>query len=128
MSCRFADNLSLQRLREYLNSRSEPDLCADVDRLLDTINRQAQPFREWRKRRIAHKDLATALQFTPSPLPGISRNMVEDLLTSMRELMHTLEREYPIPETPFENILQPDDGETIVLYLNESEEYRLLKR
>ncbi len=47
-----------------------------------------------RNKRIAHFDLNTSIQLRTDPLPGVSRQMIEDVLAGLRKYMNTIEGYY----------------------------------
>ncbi len=64
------DTLTLRRLPAVI---SGTQLKADVTNLLDTALNACKSIREWRNRRLAHRDLALVMAMPTDPLPGISR-------------------------------------------------------
>ena len=77
------ENLTLQRLFNTLDSTLHFNLYSDMKNRLDVLQQKCEPFRDWRNRRIGHTDLSTALKFHPEPLPGISKEQVDEVLILM---------------------------------------------
>ncbi|HMF10718.1 MAG TPA: hypothetical protein VKE94_00380 [Gemmataceae bacterium] len=96
--CRLADpaetcgkpNLTLQRLVKLIDPGKHPTVAAEAAALLQEVEQRCVSFREWRNRRGGHRDLDTALERHARPLPGASREMIEDALQCIRDLMNAL--------------------------------------
>jgi hypothetical protein len=99
-------NLTLQRLPALVSDDPAlvPDagLRARAENLLRVVLARTEFARVWRNRRIAHRDLRTYRRQHPTPLPGASRQNVEDALEAMRDLMNTLEYAFENSTTAFE--------------------------
>lgn len=115
-------NLSLARLGKQLKESGESDFYKSVSESIDRIQDHCEPFRKWRNRVIAHKDLLTALKYHPEPLPGISRKMVEDALRMIREFLNHIQVHFEDSETLYEHVVLEGDGEAIVTYLQQADE------
>ncbi len=75
------ENLTLPRLAKgFKNTEIGPEFC----QLVDLVESRAEFAREWRNRRIAHRDLPLALDLKAQPLPAISRQHVEEVLADKR--------------------------------------------
>lgn len=108
-------NLTLPRLAEaFSDTEVGPELALSVDAVLS----KAEFAREWRNRRIAHRDLPLALDSKAMPLPGISRQHVEAVLASIRQAMNLLHREYVGGDMAFELFLTHDDADSLVHHLS----------
>lgn len=88
------DNLSLEQLQSQLHQHGDPALTAKCRLLLDKIHSQCQVFRVRRHKTLAHLDLPTAMKQLPQPLPGVSRQMIEDALETVRDYMNAIEANY----------------------------------
>lgn len=111
------DNLSFEQLQLRVDLQKEKNLSNTLRKLLDDLHKKCQPFRLWRNKRLAHLDLTTAMKSSLSPLPGISKNMIEGALELIREYMNTIERYYLQSETGYEHFLMQADGEALISML-----------
>ena len=120
------DNLSLQQLHQQVEA-VEPHLAARLKKLLDTLDDKCRDFRAWRNKRLAHADLVTAMQSGVHPLPGISRQMIEDALTLIREYMNTIEGHYCNNRVAYNLFIMNKDGHALVSILIDGLRYRELQ-
>jgi hypothetical protein len=112
------DNLSLEQLQSRVEAYGEPRLQATLRQILDDLHQKCQPFRTWRNKRLAHLDLTTTMQSMLNPLPGISRQMVEEALELVRRYMNTIQIHYLNGETGYEHfIMTGTDGEALISML-----------
>jgi hypothetical protein len=96
--CRLTDptetcgnsNLTLKRLVNLIDPVEHPSLAAKARALLQEVENQCVSFRDWRNRRGGHRDLETALDRHARVLPWTSRQMIEDALQSVSDLMNAL--------------------------------------
>ena len=119
-------NLSLEQLQARLTEYGEAELAAQTRQFLDQLHTKCDPFRIWRNKRLAHLDLTTAMKSQPDPLPGISREMIEDALELGREFMNSIERFYHDSEMGYEHFLMTSDGEALVAVLRSGMRYEEL--
>ena len=103
------DNLSLDQLQHLLVTYGDPGLAAECRALLDELQSKCEPFRTWRNKRLAHLDLTTAMKSGLDPLPGISRQMVEDALAIVRDYMNKIEGHYSQSKFAYEHFLMRSD-------------------
>jgi hypothetical protein len=122
------ENLSLMRLLEHIDPSQESEFRNNVTGQLNSILDHCAPFREWRNRGFAHNDLPTALKFHPDPLPEIGKEVVEEALRMMRNLMNSIQGHYENGETAYDNIIERGGAEDIVFYLQEAEKHRICER
>jgi hypothetical protein len=99
------ENLSLEQLQSRLEQYGEPTLAAKCRFVLDKVLIQCEVFRIRRHKTLAHLDLPTALKQLPQPLPGVSRQMVEDALASVRDYMNAIEAHYNDSEWGYDNFI-----------------------
>jgi hypothetical protein len=118
------ENLTLARLTNMIKSLGHQELTDDIEIQVRTATEQCKPFRELRNRTIAHKDLGTALNYHPDPLPGVSREMVEEALKSLRQYMDAVQTYFEGADTGYEDLGLRGDGDSIIWYLKEARAYR----
>jgi hypothetical protein len=108
------ENLSLLRLPDAIEDHA---LADELRELVMVAKAKAKFARQWRNRRLAHRDLALALGSKASPLPGASRQSVEEILASFREVMNRLHVRYLHSEVAFDHFLTHDDADALVHHL-----------
>lgn len=108
------DNLTLLRLPAVV---SEPSVAADVQSTIDAAVAKTSFARDWRKRRLAHRDLALAVQAAAAPLPGATREQVEQALLSILTILNGVHRRYFDGAVAFEDFIAHDDAESLVYHL-----------
>ncbi len=111
------DNLSLEQLHARLAKYGDQQLTAQARSVLDQIHSKCKPFRAWRNKRLAHLDLTTAMKSKPDPLPGISRQMIEDSLELVRKFMNMIEGHYNDSEVGYQHFIMHSDGEALLAML-----------
>lgn len=109
------DNLTLLRLPEVIPDAS---LKQEVKELIDTAVSSSLFARGWRNRRLAHIDLALALQSGVNPLPGVSREKVENALSAFRSVLNKLSVKYWQSKTAYEHfIVMGGEGNNVIYFI-----------
>lgn len=121
-------NLSLEQLQKRVEAQGEAQLVATLRKLLDDLHSKCQVIRLHRDKRLAHLDLTRAIQSASNPLPGISRQMIEDAIKLVREYMNTIEIHYTKSETGYEHFIISSDGDALVTVLKYGLRYDKLSR
>jgi len=105
-------NLSIQGLLSVIeDSKAKETVSKEVDKALN-----ASDFcRDWRNRRIAHRDLDLALERHPQALAPASRAQVRNALDSIAKVMNAVSMHYLDNETHFKGRLH--SGGASLLYL-----------
>ncbi len=116
-SSRGFDNLSLCQLQERMEAQGQSQLATDLRVLLDDLQNRCEAFRVRRNKRLAHLDLAVALGTATTPLPGVSRQMIEDALAVVRSYMNSIQGHYDDSEFAYTHFISHGDGEALVHYL-----------
>jgi hypothetical protein len=99
------ENLSLEQLQAQLQRHGDPALAVKCRTVLDKIHSQCDVFRVRRHKTLAHLDLPTALNQLAQPLPGVSRQMIEDALESTRAYMNSIEAHYNDSEWGYDHFI-----------------------
>lgn len=121
------ENLSFEQLQERVEKQGEPSLQTTLRQILDELKQKCVPFRTWRNKRLAHLDLTTAMKSTLNPLPGISRQMVEEALDLVRKYLNAIQIHYEKSETGYEHfIMTASDGEALISMLKHGLRYEEL--
>jgi hypothetical protein len=134
--CRITDravisghsNLVVGQLLARLDRSSHPTLAAKLDVLGAEIARASDHLRFRRNKQIAHLDLATALEASQTPLPGISRQDVEFALQAIRDFMNAFRMEFLGGEMGYESFAMQDDAERLIVNLKRAAEYREIEK
>ena len=125
--------LSLARLTDPSNSQGNPDrsnltinalpaliadvkLKGDVNKLIAESMKLTEFCRDWRNRRIAHRDLKLALEQSTTPLADGSRAQVKDALKALVNVLNAVERHYCDSETAYD-LGGPLGGAISLLYV-----------
>jgi len=121
------ENHSLERL---VAGVQEDDLADELNSILKITQDLAKPFRERRNRAIAHSDLDTKLKLESNPLPGVSREMVENTLEQVRSLMNAYDYRYFNNTTMYQDLILPlgADGDFLSEQLRRAVAFRDLER
>lgn len=119
-------NLSLEQLQERLCAHGDKGLANQTRSILDRLHSKCKPFRDWRNKQLAHLDLTTAMKSTQNPLPGISRQMIEEALELVREFMNKIESHYMDSEMGYDDFIMQSDGEALVAILRSGLRYEEL--
>ena len=115
------ENAGLRQLVEKLKPRLAPAAHSDLEQQVDELVTLCGPIRENRDRRMAHSDLATALEYHPDPLPGVSRAQVEEILSRIRAFINKLEWHTERPQTDFTLVSALGDAEVLLRKLKYAE-------
>jgi hypothetical protein len=106
-------NLSVTRLRELV----KPELEAELVALIEAAKEATSFARDWRNRYIAHTHLPLAMgDKGAAPLESASRAAVERALTSLDEVMNTIEFHYNGATTMYSGV-KPHNGAKRLLQL-----------
>lgn len=120
--------LSLEQLQKQV-ARHDQGLSSRLRQVLDDLKVKCQVFRRGRNERLAYLDFTTAMKKGAQPLPGVSRQMIEDALSLVREYMNTIERHYDQSETLYQHpIMGRNDGNALVSVLEHGFTYLELLR
>jgi hypothetical protein len=128
------ENLSIYRLHEQVEQLDDADLSSKLKEILVDLCGQRSPkksgkceiIRTRRNKRIAHFDLNTSIQHGSDPLPGVSRQMIEDVLVLLRQYMNTIEGYYCQREHRYHDPIIGPDTEALVAVLKDGLEFRRL--
>jgi hypothetical protein len=93
-------NLTIQNLPELIDDTKTK---THVAQLVQAAVKQAEFCRDWRNRRIAHRDLSIALEDSPAiPLAPASRKQLAAALKSITDVLNAVEAHYKDAETRFD--------------------------
>jgi hypothetical protein len=108
-------NLTVRALPELID---DANLKANITKLVIDAAEATRFARDWRDRRIAHRDLKLALEQPTTPLADGSRADVTKALKALAAVLNTVARHYLKTETAFD-LGAPFGGATSLLYVLE---------
>lgn len=111
-------NLTLQRLPTLV----VPEVRAKVDTLLKDCLAKSEFARDWRRRRIAHRDLQLALSENARPLEHASRQTVRQSIESIAAMLNGVESHYLHSEVAYEFTSQFPNAESLLYVLRDGVE------
>lgn len=103
-------NLTIQHLPDLVTG----DLSERIGSTIEGVLEKSQFARDWRNRRIAHKDLGLALNTGAAPLQPASRKAVSDALGALGELLNVVDSHYGGGETVFDWPMRTDNAESLL--------------
>lgn len=107
-------NLTVKALPQLVNDR---DLKEELQTLIETSVKKTEFCRDWRNRRIAHKDLALVIEERIKPLKPATRAKVKEALSSLVLILNTISRHYMDSETKFDMGFSNVGGAVSLLYV-----------
>lgn len=120
------ENLSLEQLQERLVAHAATSLVATCQLSLDLLHKQCEPFRTRRHKTLAHLDLQVALRTPATPLPDVSRQMIEDALLTLRNYLNVIELHFNGSEWGYEHFIMTSDGDALIANLRAGLRYEEL--
>ncbi len=120
------ENLVISQLRKHLDEQRCPDLASALDQQWVCVDRVCGPLRLRRNKTVAHSDFATLLG-SNIPIPGISRQQIEDALHAVRKYVNTFRQHYLGGEMYFQGFELIDDGTTLIYSLKCAAAFRELE-
>lgn len=121
------ENLTLYQLQEQIETFGEEQFSSQLRKLLADLNTKSVDIRAYRNKSLAHFDLATAMRSAEKEL-SISRQMVEDALSLVREYMNTIQTHYSRSEAGYQYFILQTGSEALVTMLKFGLRYDQLVR
>lgn len=123
------DNLSFAYLIESVQNQGANELASELSLMLEQLHGKCEEFRTIRNKRIAHNDLVVALDDGSSPLPGVSREQIEQVLESARAITNKVELFFQDSQTLYQEIIMPlsNDGRALLIWLQKGLAYEALE-
>ena len=90
--------LSFQQFHNAI-ARNDHQLGKELKEVIRKIKKKREEIREYRNKRLAHLDLKTMLEESPSPDP-VTFQMIDEAITDLHEYMSAFERHYE-PQAEF---------------------------
>ncbi|MFC5577518.1 hypothetical protein ACFPOA_05735 [Lysobacter niabensis] len=112
-------NLTIQSLPPLI---ADSDLRDEVQELCDKALAAAEFAREHRNKRIAHQDHNYLSNRSSNPLSGISRTLVEEMLTALRTVLNRLDRHFRDSTVMYEDFVDESGARLLVHKLKKLEQ------
>jgi hypothetical protein len=123
------ENLVIGLLLKRLDEADNNALIARLREKLETVETTSTPIRTVRHKRIAHRDLQTALFHHSNPLPIISQKEIEDALAAIFDFMNTFQYHFTHTEISYKSTIPAQgDGNDLAHSLRRAVEHSLLER
>ena len=108
--CRLTDspksrghvNLIISRLKDETIRQKEPDFFRRLELLIGDVDLACVPFKEHRKKRLAHSDRETRLNLTPSVLPILAIDEYTKAVESLQKVINEFSIHFFESENSFE--------------------------
>ena len=107
-------------IRAFPDLLSDQNLKQELDDLISISLKKAEFAREHRHKRLAHNDLAQAIE-SSTPLNGISRRNVEEMLESLRNVMNRLDAHYRNTTFMYQHFVADTGAERLLRVLDRLE-------
>jgi hypothetical protein len=121
-------NLTLASLIWDVEALGDAALGHALQDLLSAYRRSCAQLIHRRHKQLAHYDRATLLNQVSTPLPGPSRQEIEDALAVLRAFMNTLQRDFTQSETAYDHFVMTYDGDLLLSVLRQGLRYQELVR
>lgn len=112
-------NLSVRRLPALIQ---DPVFRAEVTTLVEAATSRTSFARDWRNRRIAHRDLSLSVAAASKPLAFASRASVNDALQSLTQLLKRIHQHFLKMDIEFDLAGEPGDADALLRVLAEGVE------
>jgi hypothetical protein len=121
------DNLTIKQLPPLLSDQAKR---AELEALIASAVASTTFARDWRNRRIAHRDLLLSLQHPTEPLAQASRAHVTEALDAFGKVLNYISLQYLGSTTMFEFAAEPAAGgaTSMLFYLRAGREAELERR
>jgi hypothetical protein len=123
------ENLVLRQLVGGLDHTAHATLVKQLETKLGVVETSCGPITEVRHKRLAHRDRATATSPHTSPLPAISREIIEKSLAAIADFMNSFQFHFTDTTIAYAETITPlGDGIALVKSLRRAVEHRKLER
>lgn len=121
------DNLVLEQLLVKIDKSEHSSLAAKLEASNSIVRERCRLLRDRRNRKVAHLGLAAALGVGAMPVPGVSRQIIEDALAGIRGFMNTFREAFLGSRMAYEEFVMLDDATRLISNLKRAAVYRLLE-
>lgn len=105
-------------------TRRDKNLHSRVNELIGIVKTKTEFAREWRHKRIAHRDLDRAISDKAVPLKSSSRAKIKEALNALSDVLNALNLSYSGSITGYEFIYNPSGSETLLRVLDDGVRFR----
>lgn len=119
-------NLTLESLVKDVRQLDDATLCKKIDGMLVDCRRLCEKVTHRRNKQLAHFDPATLMAAKSTPIPGPSRQEIEDALLALRAFMNALQRKFTNAETAYGGFVLTTDGDLLLSVLEQGLRYQEL--
>ena len=109
------DNLTIQRLSGLVNQEIEATISKQI---AEAVN-NADFCRDWRNRRIAHRDLKLAVDKQAEQLKPASRDKVRQALEDIAKVLNAISEHYMKSTIGFDLVREPGGAEELIYILDD---------
>lgn len=113
-------NASLEALIAGLNHNTYDKLTSSLRERFALIQSRAKPLRTRRHKVLAHRDFTAHVSPSENPLPGISRQLIDDCLQDIASFLNVVQRHFGNTTTFFDMMILEDDGHALIHCLKQS--------
>jgi AbiU2 len=105
--------------RNLAAPKTEPELRRRLGTPLKVLRQKTEFARDWRDRRIAHRDRALALNPSAKPLARADRKSVDEAIASIVAVLSTVEAYYCDSTTAYEHTHSLGDAKALLYVMRE---------
>jgi hypothetical protein len=121
-------NASLSQLLIQVRGKLPTEILQEIESKISELRIVSKPIRDLRNKRFAHSDLKEVLKLREEPLPGVSRNLVEEVLAGIREIFNSLEDQFRDSATSFDFVSQLQGAKTLLFHLKRAIKYQEIEQ
>ena len=113
---RLSDPSISMRTKENLSLATLVKMCPDIrglDRQLADFQAACQPVSNWRNKHVGHNDLDTKIHPRENPLPGITKNQIDEIINRAAEILKIVILQYANGDLHFHTIARGDAKDLI---------------
>ena len=119
-------NLTLESLLNDISQLGDAILSKELAGKLVNYRQSCEKVIHRRNKQLAHYDLATLMAAKSTPIPGPSRQEIEDALLTLRAFMNALQRNFTDAETAYSEFILTTDGDLMLSILKQGLRYQKL--
>ena len=119
-------NLTLESLLKDVRQLDDATLCKELEGMLTDYRQLCGKVIHRRHKQLAHFDLATLMAAKSTPIPGASRQEIENALQALRAFMNTLQRKFTDAESGYAAVVLTTDGDLLLSILSQGLRYQEL--
>ena len=109
-------NLSVRGFPDLISSGT---LKKEIERLIDSAIQKADFCKDWRDRRLAHKDLKLSISDEAKPLKPVSRKKVKDVLEAISSIMNAIAGHYMDTTIIFDGLTRLKGAEALLYIIDD---------